>query len=346
MDHKLVGFELAYRSIAEKNEWSALELDCYLRMTRSHTLAGAQIEWHTRPAPVINHYFYRDKSFRPGVRRNSGLRAVCRDVFPVNLTFSVLTANSAVQHIFRTERLDGMQNFCLLIMDGIGAEGDRRFQGSEREELKEMIGNHVAQRSRHVKVASAFFDTHSFSYGDLNMVNEAVVPDRFKDAIAEAKNQDVLYRLFSQIMINAEYLVFSQHFLDLMIQFFGRLQIVAKRFFKNQAAPVPVFLNGQFRGAKLFNNVAKESRAGGQIEEIVAVGVMVFVCLRQRLRKPLIRLRIGEPTGDVIQAAQHPVHQIIINLAGGERPELLPHKLAELIGAQLVLGNADYRELP
>src|SRR5436309_13510416 len=101
-------------------------------------------------------------------------------------------------------------------------------------------------------------------------------------------------------MINAEDLVFSQYFLDLVVQFFGRLQIVAKRFFKNQAAPVPIFLNGQFRGSKLFNNVAKESRAGGQIEEIVAEGVMVFVCLRQRLRKPLIRLRIGESTGDVI----------------------------------------------
>src|SRR5205085_6875567 len=100
VNHKLVGFELAYRSIAEKHEWSALELDCYLSMTRSHTLAGAQVEWHTRPAPVINHYFYRDKSFRPGVRWNAGLRAICRNVLSIDLTFSVLAANSAMQHIF------------------------------------------------------------------------------------------------------------------------------------------------------------------------------------------------------------------------------------------------------
>ena len=166
-------------------------------MARSHALAGAQVEWHTRPAPVINHYFYRDKSFRSGIRRNSGLRAVCRDVLPINLTFSILAANSAVQYIFRAERLDSMKNFRLLVVDGIGAERNRRFHGGEREELKEMVGNHVAQCSRHVKVATAFFHSHSFSYGNLNMVNEAMVPDRLKDAVAEAKDQDILYRFFA-----------------------------------------------------------------------------------------------------------------------------------------------------
>src|SRR5438552_3317589 len=134
-----------------------------------------------------------------------------------------------------------MQDFCLLVMDSIGAERDRRLHGGEREQLKEMIGHHVAQRSCHVKISAAFFHSYGFSHGDLNMINKAMVPDRLKDAVAEAKNQNVLYRFLAQVMINAENLVLSQHFLDLVVKLLGRFQIVSKRFSENQPAPALVF---------------------------------------------------------------------------------------------------------
>ena len=55
-----------------------------------------------------------------------------------------------------------------------------------------------------VKVPAAFFHTHSFRHGDLNVVNVAPVPDRLENAIAEAEHQDVLYGFFAKVMVDTD----------------------------------------------------------------------------------------------------------------------------------------------
>src|SRR5215472_3046629 len=101
-----------------------------------------------------------------------------------------------------------------------------------------MVGNHIAQGTRHVKVSAALFHADGFGNGDLYVINVAVVPDGLEDAVAEAKHQDVLDRFFPEIVIDAVDLAFGEYPLDFLIEIFGGPEIVAKGFLKNDAAPV------------------------------------------------------------------------------------------------------------
>ena len=80
-----------------------------------------------------------------------------------------------------------------------------------------MVRHHVAQGASHIEVTAALFHAHRFSYRDLHVVNVVLVPNRFKDAIAEAENQNVLHGLFAQIMVNAENLIFGEHSGEMLV---------------------------------------------------------------------------------------------------------------------------------
>ena len=73
------------------------------------------------------------------------------------------------------------------------------------------------------------------------MIDVAAVPNRFKNAIAEAEYQDVLDGLFSKVMVDTENLAFREYLAYLAVQGFGRCQIIAKRFFENNAPPMSIF---------------------------------------------------------------------------------------------------------
>src|SRR6476661_5357029 len=146
-----------------------------------------------------------------------------------------------------------------------------------------MVGHHVTERSGHVKIPAAFFHAYGFRHGDLYVVNVTPVPDRFKNAVAEAENQNILDRFLAKVMVDAENLLFSQHFADLAVQGFGRRQIIAEWLFKHHTPPVSIFLARQFRSAKMINDVAKESRTGGEIKKVIALGVALLIDLSQGL---------------------------------------------------------------
>ena len=97
----------------------------------------------------------------------------------------------------------------------IGVEGDRRLHGGHREELKKMIGNHVAKCAGGFVKAAAMFDAHGFGGGDLHMVDVIAIPERLDDAVGEAEDHDVLDGLFAQIVIDAVDLVFGEDLLQI-----------------------------------------------------------------------------------------------------------------------------------
>ena len=74
------------------------------------------------------------------------------------------------------------------------------------------------------------------------MVNVAAVPDRLKDRVIKPEDQDVLYRLFAEIMIDAINLVFAEHCFDLAVQRLRRIEIIAERFLDDDSPPATVFL--------------------------------------------------------------------------------------------------------
>src|SRR5580765_5216805 len=177
-----------------------------------------------------------------------------------------------------------------------------------------MIGHHVTERSRHIKIAATFFHAHGFRHRYLYVVNVAAVPDGLKNAIAEAENKNVLYRFFAKVVVDAENLLFGQHFADLAVQRFGRFQIITERLFKDHSPPMTIFFTGQFRSAEALNDVAKECWAGGKIKKVIALGVARLVDLRQGLPNSGVELRIMKFTANVKDPLDHPIAEFGINL--------------------------------
>src|SRR6185369_2382806 len=95
--------------------------------------------------------------------------------------------------------------------------------------------NYVAKRSCFFIKRTAAFDSQRFSSGDLHVIDVVAIPDGLEDAVAETEYQDVLHRLFAQVVIDAENLVLVKDGVDLVIEFARRVEIVAERLFDDDA---------------------------------------------------------------------------------------------------------------
>ena len=82
-----------------------------------------------------------------------------------------------------------------------------------------MILDHVSKSSYLIEVASPSLDSQTLRRGDLNVVDIATIPERFKDPIGEAEHQDVLHRFLPQIVIDAVDLLFTEYLSDLPVEF-------------------------------------------------------------------------------------------------------------------------------
>ncbi len=117
------------------------------------------------------------------------------------------------------------------------------------------------------------------------MVHVAPVPDRFNDSVGEAEGQNILDGLFAEIMIDPVDLLFFQDLAELVIQVDGRGEIVAEWLFDHDAAPMPVFLLRQTRGAEVVYDNREKRRRGGEIKEHIARGACVFFQRGQASRR-------------------------------------------------------------
>src|SRR5436190_20589494 len=103
-----------------------------------------------------------------------------------------------------------------------------------------MVGDHVAQCAGGIVIIRSLIDSLHLRGGDLYMVDVTPVPDRLEDSVAKAKDEDVLDRLFAEIMVDAINLPLAEHLLDFGIQAAGRFEIIAERLLDNHATPMAV----------------------------------------------------------------------------------------------------------
>src|ERR1019366_881549 len=146
----------------------------------------------------------------------------------------------------------------------------------------------------------------------------AAIPDGLENSVRETERQNVLDRFFAQVVIDAVDLALRSDFQKLLIQSLGGFQIMAERLFDNHAPPMAVLFSHQADLRDPLYDVAEEVGRSGEIEEIVAVGVMLLVNLGQRFLKLVVSSGIVEISTDVIDALNKPFPQIFINGASGE----------------------------
>ena len=74
------------------------------------------------------------------------------------------------------------------------------------------------------------------------MVDIAAVPDRLKDQVAEAEDQDVAHRLLAEVVVDAIDLRLAEHLANLAVELYRRLKVTAERLLNNDATPATIGL--------------------------------------------------------------------------------------------------------
>ena len=72
-----------------------------------------------------------------------------------------------------------------------------------RQQLHQVVLQHVAQRAGIVVVVGAVLDADRLGHGDLHVVDEVAVPQRLDQGVGEAEHQQVLHRLLAEVVIDA-----------------------------------------------------------------------------------------------------------------------------------------------
>src|SRR5439155_10476108 len=201
------------------------------------TFAGAQIERNVGPPPVIDENFCGDEGLRARLRADALLFTIAGNGFATGVPLRILTANDGLRDRFQIEGANGLQDFQFFVANGSGVERSRRFDGYERRKLEDVALNHVAERTGGFVKTTAALDAERFGGGNLHVVDVVAIPERLKDAVAKAENEQVLHRIFAEVVVNAVDLIFFKDIVDNLVEFLGGGEVAAKRFFDDDADP-------------------------------------------------------------------------------------------------------------
>jgi hypothetical protein len=345
VNDQAIGLQIFYRGIAEEHERRAAKLDDDFRGAPGEALAGAEIEGHAGPAPVIDLELEGDERFRVRFGSDVGLAAIADGRLAAGSAGTVLAADRTGQHIFWVERLDRVENFRLLVADFVGVERDRWLHGGHGEELEEMVRDHIAKSAGGFVKASAVFDAHGFRGGDLHVVDVIAIPERLDDVVGKPENQNVLHGFFAEVMVDAVDLIFVEDLLEFFVELTRGLQIVSERLFDDDPGPVAALLLGQSGLTQLFHNDREKSWRDGEVEKLVAARVVLLIGVGDLLIQALVSLRVLKIAFDVIDALGEPGPDGGINFCRGILGNFVGEMLPEGLRIEVVACETDDGEL-
>ena len=159
-----------------------------------HALARAQIERHALPAPVVDvtariaAYVGVDRvAGRRPAPRGSRARA-CRRRHPPRTARAPRRAD-------RLRRAASGSTCSTFTFSSRTASADmlrRRLHRRERQQLQQVVLEHVANDARFLVVLAALLDADGLGRRDLHVRDALPVPERLEDRVREAEHEDVL----------------------------------------------------------------------------------------------------------------------------------------------------------
>ena len=102
------------------------------------------------------------------------------------------------------ERAHGVQQLCLAVANGLRGQRVGRLHRHEREHLKQVVLDDVAQRPSLLVIAAAAVDTGGLGDRDLDVVDHLSRPGPLDHRVREPEDKDVLHRLLAEVMVDAE----------------------------------------------------------------------------------------------------------------------------------------------
>ena len=96
-------------------------------------------------------------------------------------------------------------------MHGSKASAGRRLHGQQRDDLEEVVLDHVTQAAGGFVKRAAVIHAEGLGQGYLHAGHIVAVPDRFQERVGEAEIKDIHDRFLAEEVIDAEDRVLRKH---------------------------------------------------------------------------------------------------------------------------------------
>ncbi|MNG93976.1 hypothetical protein D3C79_529690 [compost metagenome] len=232
----------------------------------------------------------------------------------------VLPTHRVLQGHLRRPGPNGTDHLGLFTAHRVGGEGRRWLHGDHRQQLEQVIGHHVAQGAGVVIERATGLDADRFGGGDLHVVDVVVVPERLEQAVGEAADQNVLHRLFAQVMVDAVDLPLAHHLQQAGVQGLGAGQVGAERFLYHDPTKTAFGLVQQPGIAQPQGHFGEEARRRGKVENGVAVAGF-----------------LDAPGNRFIGGGVEEITGLVVQALGQARPEFVVQALASALAALVTL---------
>jgi len=77
---------------------------------------------------------------------------------------------------------------------------------------------HIPHDASLIVIIGATPHVYALRYRNLHVIDVMLIPDRLKNGVGKAEVQDILRRLFAQIMVDAVNLAFLKHLMNGVVQ--------------------------------------------------------------------------------------------------------------------------------
>ena len=167
---------------------------------------------------------------------------------PLALRFAlnVLCPHDRFFDILGRKRPQAAQHADFRIALHVGIERIGRFHRRQAENLQDVVLHHVSEGSHAFVVTDAAAEGFArftvvlrealfFRDRDLHMVDVFFVPERLEDAVGESQHQQILHRLFAQIVVDAIRLAFVKAFGHRCVHCPRAFEVAADRLFDDHA---------------------------------------------------------------------------------------------------------------
>ena len=225
---------------------------------------------------------------------------------------------------------DGTQQLCSFVAHRFGVEQGRRFHGDRRRHLQQVVLDHVAKGACFLIISPASLHADRLGGRDLNIVDVTPVPHRLEDAVAEPEGQDILHRLFAEVMVDAIHLVLVEYRVDLLVQCRGARQVAPERLFNDD--PPPALPARELCTPDSVHHRRVITRLRRKIKQHVAAGLVRRLDLCKTTADSVEHRGIVDIAGHIVQALCEAAPQLGVKRAVFQKLRYrFAHLLAEVV---------------
>jgi len=154
-DHQEVGLLVVLVVGKIEDIRQRLELDDDFGTAAGEALTGADIERGAGPAEIVDTELHRHEGLRRRIFRHIWLFAVGGDFFAIDGAAAVLAKDDIIAQGVVCEGGNRLDDLELFLADGLGGQGNRRLHGHHRQDLQDMVLDHVPDRAGMFIIAAA-----------------------------------------------------------------------------------------------------------------------------------------------------------------------------------------------